>query len=178
MLSDIQGTRQGQFDEVKEKVRTDYLNEQARSLALIQAQGLAQALEKQEKKDISAAAKAAKLSVKTSPSLNRTGNIEEVGPVSALLPSMRNLKAGDVAGPISVGSGQIVYQIVSRSAPADDLLALQKKPVEDRLRQEKQNLAFSAYQESLKKKLTDSGDLVIHQDILTAFGKSLGTPVQ
>ena len=177
MAADIQGTRQAQFDEVKERVRTDYLNEQARSLAQIQAQGLAQALEKQEKKDISGAARAAKLTVKTSPAVARTGTIDGVGPMTALMPSLKNLKPGEFAGPVAAGTGQLVYQVTSRSAPPDDILALQKRSVEDRLRSQKQNIAYSAFQESLKKRLTDSGELVIHLDILSQVGLGTGMPL-
>lgn len=178
MLAEIQPARQAQFNEVTEKVRADYVNEQARSLALIQAQGLAQALEKQEKKDISAAAKAAKLTVKTSPSVTRVGNIEGVGPMSTLMPTLRNLQPGGFAGPIAVGSGQLVYQVASRTVPPEDVLNLQKKTMEDRLRIQKQNLAFNAYQENLKKRLTDSGDLVIHEDILRQATSTTTMPVQ
>ena len=76
------------------------------------------------------------------------------------------------------GNPGALQQRYSMSQNLLDLLALQKKPVEDRLRQEKQNLAFSAYQESLKKRLTESGDLVIHQDVLAEFGKAFGAPMQ
>jgi peptidyl-prolyl cis-trans isomerase D len=177
MLTDILGSRQAKFEEVKDRVRTDYLNEQARSLAQIQMQSLAQALEKQEKKDIAAAAKAQKLVVKTTPPLNRTGNIEGVGPMSALVPALKSLKPGDFGGPVSAGAGQIVFQVVSRTAPPDDILALQKKPVEDRLRTEKQNMAYRAFEEALKKRLTDSGDLVIHKDVLDQLGATAGLPL-
>jgi len=177
MLTDIQGSRQAKFDEVKDRVRTEYLNEQARSLAMIQAQSLAQALEKQDKKDIAAAGKAQKLTVKTTQPLTRTGNIEGVGPMSALMSSLKNLKPGEFAGPISAGAGQLVFQVTSRSAPPDDILALQKKTVEDRLRTEKQNMAYRAFEETLKKRLTDSGDLVINQDVLNQMNSGIGVPV-
>ncbi|MSO19639.1 MAG: hypothetical protein EXQ56_04130 [Acidobacteria bacterium] len=173
---EIQPARPAQFSEVKERVRADYLNQQARSLALIQAQGLAQALEKQEKKDIATAAKGLKLTVKTSPAVSRTGSIDGVGSLGILMPSLKTLKQGEVAGPIVAGAGQIVYQLASRSTPPEAVLALQQKNVEQRLRVEKQNLAFNAFQESLKKRLTDSGDLVIHQDVLSQMGTPLGAP--
>lgn len=167
LLVEIQQPKPAEYSEVKEQVRGDYLNDQARSLALLQAQGLARDLEEQEKKDLTRAAKAQKLTVKTSPAQTRAGTIEGVGAMSEILPSLKSLKPGDVAGPLAIGNGQLVYQLSSRSIPSEGVLALQKTTVEERLRTNKQTLAFTAYQESLKKKLTSSGDLVIHQDVLS-----------
>jgi len=106
------------------------------------------------------------LTVKTSEPLTRAGTLPSVGSVKDLGPRFAILQPGEVAGPIVIGGGQIVYQLVSRQPPKEEDLATQTDAIRQRLLAVRQNLAFSLFQEGLRKRLTDSGDLKINDAVL------------
>jgi peptidyl-prolyl cis-trans isomerase D len=173
-LLDISPARPAEFAEVKDRVRTEYVDEQVRDRAQAQALELAQLTEKQERRDIAQAARSLGLTAKTSEALTRAGTIPSVGSLRELGPRLDTLEAGGVAGPVPIGTGQIVYQVESRQPPKEEDLAAQRDNLRQRLLNEKQSVAFSVFQDSLKNRLMESGDLTIDQEALGRM--SVGLP--
>ena len=151
------------------------MNEQAEEKAKAKAQQLADALQKQAKKDLKQAARSLSLSAQTTEPLTRKDNVPGIGKVQDLGAKAFTLPAGEVGGPVSITGGQIIYQVDSRQIPKEEDLAVQRESVRQRLLQEKRSKVFEIYQDDLKRRLTASGDLKINSAALTQL-TSGGSP--
>ena len=69
------------------------------------------------------------------------------------------MSVGEVAGPLSMSSGQVVYQVESREPPKEEELVNQKEAIRERLLNQKRQLAFAVFQDNLMSRLTASGEL-------------------
>ncbi|MGH9785859.1 MAG: peptidylprolyl isomerase, partial [Terriglobia bacterium] len=137
ILLDVFPSHQGTFEEVKERVRTEYVDEQARERASTRAGELAKALEQQEKKDLKRAAQSLRLTVKSSEPITRATPIPALGNPAQLDPTLFTKAVGDVAGPFPATSGHVAFQIASRQPPKEEDFPVQQGPVEERLLGEK-----------------------------------------
>ena len=167
LLADILPPHQGEFAEVKDQVKSDYVDEQAREKASTKSKEMAKLLEQQAKKDLAKAAKGLGVTVKTSDPVTRDGAIPLLGKLTELDPKAFSRQVGEVAGPFSVGSGQVIYHVDLRLAPQEEDFAKQKDQIQERLLNQKRQLTFSVFQDDLKRKLEASGDLRVHRDVLT-----------
>lgn len=166
VLLEVLPAHQAELADVKDQAKNDYVDEQARAKAMAKAKEVAKLLDEQEKdkKDLKKAAKSAGLTVKTSPPVGPDGTIPSLGNVKALDPKTFSMPVGATAGPIPIQGLQVVYQLESREPPSEPEFAGKKLPIEQKLLNDKRQLAFDIFQENLKKKLTASGDLKLHQD--------------
>ncbi|MBI2817659.1 MAG: peptidyl-prolyl cis-trans isomerase [Acidobacteria bacterium] len=168
VLLDILPAHPAEWAEVKDQVKNDYIEEQARGKAAEKALAIASTLDQQGKdKDLKKAAKSAGLTVKTSPAVTREGTIPSLGNVRDLDPRIFTLPVRGTGGPLPAQGLQVVYQIASREAPNEQEFASKKTQVEQKVLAEKRQLAFEIFQDNLKKKYRDSGDLKLHQDAIT-----------
>ena len=167
LLADILPAHQGEFAEVKDQVKSDYVDELAREKASTKSKELAKLLEQQAKKDLAKAAKGLGLTVKASDPVTREAPIPLLGKLTELDPKAFSRQVGEVAGPFSVGSGQVIYHVDLRLAPQEEDFAKQKDQIQERLLNQKRQLTFSVFQDDLKRKLEASGDLRVHRDVLT-----------
>ncbi|MBI3934407.1 MAG: peptidyl-prolyl cis-trans isomerase [Acidobacteria bacterium] len=172
LLEEIEPPRTPELAEVKEKVRTDYIDAQSSQQAQAKALDLAQDLERQERRDLNRRARALRLTPKTTEPVTRTGTIPSVGVVKDLGPRLNNMQPGEVAGPVPIGGGRIVFQLESRQPPDEENFAIQSDPIRQRLLSEKQNMAFALFQDSLKARMTETGDVKIHQAVLERLNAS------
>ncbi|OFW26650.1 MAG: hypothetical protein A3H27_03125 [Acidobacteria bacterium RIFCSPLOWO2_02_FULL_59_13] len=173
-LVEIFPAHPGELSEVKERVREDYVSEQALEKAQAKAQQLADALQKQAKKDIRQAARAVGLSVQTTEPLTRQENIPGIGKVQDLGAKVFTMPTGEVGGPLSMTGGQIIYQVDSRDIPKEEDLEAQREVIRSRLLEDKRKWVFEVFQDELKRRLTASGDLKINSAALEqlTFGGS------
>ena len=168
VLLDVIPAHPAEYTEVKDQLKNDYLDEQTRAKAMAKAKELAKLLDEQEKdkKDLKKAAKSLGLTVKTSPAVARDAMIPSLGNVKELDPRTFSMPIGSVAGPLTVAGQHVVYQVASHEPPSELEFAGKKTQIEQKLRDDKRQLAFQVFQESLKKRLTASGGLKLHQDVL------------
>ncbi len=181
MVEEIHLPRQAEYSEVEDQVREAYKDEQSRNQAATQAQDLALELENQENKDLTAAARAAGATVAESGEVTLAGTIGTVGSVQQLAANLQGMSPGEVAGPVSVTGGQLVFQLQTRQAPEDSVIEIRKESVREQLLTAKKNLAYSLYQEELRKQLSDSGEIVVYRDVLdqlTAVTSAVPLPAQ
>ena len=73
---------------------------------------------------------------------------------------------GRAAAPLSQGANWLIYRPVERQEPNPDDLAKQKADIERQLVFSKQQIAFDAFQESLKQRMIRDGKLKINETIL------------
>ena len=175
MLLDVVAAHQGTFEEVKERVRAEYVDEQARERASTRANELSKALGQQAKKDLKRAAQAVRLTVKTSDPITRATPIPAVGNPADLDPALFTKAVGDVAGPFPATSGHVAFQVASRQAPKEEDFPTQQPQVEERLLSQKRQQAFTMFQENLRSRLEAAGDFVIHQDVVDRMATAAPT---
>ena len=177
LLTELLPAHQGEFAEVQDRVRSDYVDEQARERASAKATELAEALGRQDNKDLKRAAQALNVEVKTSEALVRTQAIPSVGDPSQLDPALFTKNAGEVAGPFPTTGGHAVLQIASKEAPNEELFSTQQAAIEQQLMQGKKQQAFSVFEDTLRSSLEAEGDLVIYYDVLGNMAASGSGPV-
>ncbi len=173
LVTEVLPAHPGTFEEVKDRVRSEYVEEQARERASAKATQLAEALGKQERKDLKRAAQALGLAVKTSDPVTRATPVPSVGNLTEFDPALFTKAAGDVAGPFPTPSGHIVLQIASRQAPKEEDFAGLQPTLEQRILDDKKDQAFAIFQDNLRSTLEARGDLVIYQDVLSRVGQAI-----
>ena len=177
LLSDIIPAHQGAFAEVLDTVRTDLINEEAQNLVTSKTADLIRAIEKQTTKDLKAAARSTGLTVKTTEELSRSAPVPSLVAVREIDPQAFNLQVKEIGGPATVLDGRFVYQIVKHITPTDTDFENQKKLIMERLAVQKRRVAFSIFQNSLRKNMADSGNLEIHRDVMSQlFPSTYTTP--
>jgi len=102
----------------------------------------------------------------TTEPLTRAGTIPAVGAVKGLGPRLDTIQPGEIAGPVPIGGGQIVFQLESRQPPDEKDFAIQSDAIRQSLLGRKQAVAFALFQDSLKARMTASGDVKIHEAVL------------
>ena len=167
-LKSIQSAHQGSLEEVRDRLITDLKREKSTELAKSKSEELIKRVKAGEKFD--AAAKALGVEPKTSDPIARDGSIPGAASGKQVAAAF-NLKAGDVAAPLSLGQNWLVFRVAEKTEanPAD--FDKQKKQLTDELLQSKRNLAFEAFQSALDTRLKQEGKLKLMPEKL----KSLGT---
>lgn len=177
VLKEVLPAHQGEFEEVKDRVRSDYVDEQASERASTKASELGEALGKQEKKDLKRAARTLSLEVKTTDPITRATAIPSVGQPTQVDPSLFTKAVGEVAGPFPVTGGHVVLQVVSKEAPKEEEFTAQQSNIELRLLEAKRQQAFAVFEDTLRSRLEADGDLVIYNDVLSRMSTSGSGPV-
>ena len=166
-VKSIQPAHQGSVEEVRDRVIADLKREKSAEMAKGKAVELARRVKANEKFD--AAARALGLEPKTSDPIAHDGSI--AGAASGKqVGAAFNLKAGDVAAPLSLGQNWLVYRVAEKteSNPAD--FDKQKKQLTEELLQSKRSLAFEAFRTALDTRLKQEGKLKLMPEKLKGFG--------
>jgi peptidyl-prolyl cis-trans isomerase D len=166
-VKSILPAHQGLLEEVRDRVIADLKHEKSTEMAKSRAEELIKRVKAGEKFDV--AAKALGLEPKTSDPVARDGSI--AGTASGKQVSAAfNLKAGDVAAPLSLGQNWLVYRVAEKTEanPAD--FDKQKKQLTEELLQSKRTLAFEAFQTALDNRLKQEGRLKLMPEKLKGFG--------
>lgn len=153
------------LDEVRQKVEEDYRADQAQVLARQKADQFA-AQSKQA--DFSALARSDGYKVQQSKDFTEQGQVGDLIPGSALS-SAFTLAPGQTSNAISIGSTYVVFQVVSHTPANEADFAAQQQSLSTQLLQQKRDLAFEIYEDSLKNRLMRTGKLKINQSALKSF---------
>ena len=162
-VTKIEPTRAATLADVRSKVEADYRSEQSIGLAKQRAEELYKRVQGGESMD--AAAKALGLDVQTSEFLSQNDSLGGLTPMHKLAAAF-TLPVGQIAPPLNQGSNWLVYKAVDRQEPNPDDLAKQKADIERQLTYSKQQIAFDAFQEALKARLSREGKLHINDQVL------------
>jgi peptidyl-prolyl cis-trans isomerase D len=166
-IKQILSAHQGSLDEVRDKVVADLKQEKASAEAHAKADELTKRVRAGEKFD--SAAKALGLEAKTSEDFARAGSISNVASGKQLAPAFQ-LKPGDVAPPLNLGSNWLVYKVVGKQEPKPEDFDKQKKEITDQVLQNKRSLAFEAFRTALEERLKKDGKLQLMPEKLKGFG--------
>jgi len=166
-VKSILPAHQGSLDEVRDRVITDLKRENSIESAKNKAEELTKRVKAGEKFDT--AARALGLEPKTSDALARDGSIPGAASGKQLGAAF-NLKAGDVAAPLSLGQNWFVYRVAEKTEANLADFDKQKKQLTEELLQSKRNLAFEAFRTALDNRLKLEGKLKLMPEKLKSFG--------
>jgi peptidyl-prolyl cis-trans isomerase D len=169
-VKSTQTAHQGSLEEVRDRVMADLKREKSTEMAKSKAEELIKRVKAGEKFD--AAARALGLEPKTSDSIAREGSIPGAASGKQVSAAF-NLKAGDVAAPLSLGQNWLVYRVAEKTEANLANFDKQKKQLTEELLQSKRNLAFEAFRTALDNRLKEEGKLKLMPEKLKGFG-SLG----
>jgi peptidyl-prolyl cis-trans isomerase D len=166
-VKSILPAHQGTLEEVRDRVTADLKREKSAEMSKSRAEELIKRVKAGEKFDV--AAKALGLEPKTSDPIARDGSIPGTASGKQVGAAF-NLKAGDVAAPLSLGQNWLVYRVAEKTDanPAD--FDKQKKQLTEELLQSKRTLAFEAFQTALDNRLKQEGKLKLMPEKLKGFG--------
>jgi len=157
----------GTLEEVREKVIADIKQQKSTQLARAKADDLVKRVKAGEKFDT--AAKAIGLDPKMSDLFARNGSLPGVGSGKLLAPVFQ-LKQGEVGSPMEIASSWFAYQVADKVEPNPADFEAQKKTITDTLLQQKRNLAFEAFRNSLEERLKQEGKLKLMPQKIRNFG--------
>jgi len=166
-IKQILSAHQGSLDEVRDKVVAELKQEKASAEARTKAEELTKRVRAGEKFD--SAAKALGLEAKTSDDFARAGSITNVASGKQLAPAFQ-LKSGEVAPPLNLGSNWLVYKVVDKQEPKPEDFDKQKKEITEQVLQNKRSLAFEAFRTALEERLKKDGKLQLMPERLKGFG--------
>ncbi len=163
VIRNVTPARNAEFAEVEAAVIQKYTTEEASRLAQQAAKAAADRARKGESlEDIG---KSYGLSVKVAPPFTIDGAAEGIGSGTQLAAAFQS-KVGDVVGPVSAASGQVVCK-VSEQIPADMAqYAKNKDSIVQGLTQQRQTIQQPLFRDSVVSELKQKGKISIYQDTL------------
>ncbi len=164
VVTDIQPSRPSEFSEVENEVREKLLTEKAGQIAQQKATEFQNRL-KAANNDLEKIAKEMNLTVKTTGEFTRTGTPEGIGAASYVADAFTK-EVGGVIGPITIPGGSLYAKVVQK-IPADPaLMGPETAKIQQNLKQEKVRERRDLLSDSIVARLTKSGKIKIHQDVM------------
>jgi peptidyl-prolyl cis-trans isomerase D len=162
-VNDIIPPHPSRIEDVESQIKESIAATRANSILRKHADELV--AKSKEMGDFAKAAKAMGLEVKTSPDVDRNGNIEGLGPVSYVLEGFTKPDGTVLTPQVTPDHGMVVARVVSR-VPADmSQLQTQYASIRDDIKRQRasdRNLLFEA---GVKDALTKAGKIKIHKDV-------------
>jgi hypothetical protein len=103
--------------------------------------------------------------VQTSEFLSQNESLAGLAPMRKLVPAF-SLPVGQTAPPLNQALNWLLYRVVERQEPNPDDLAKQKADIERQLVAQKQQMAFDAFQESLRQRMLREGKLRVNEQVV------------
>lgn len=161
------------FDEYKATILADYRQEQLPQLLASKTKELADKA-KAENNDLARAAKEMGIKVATSDLVGRTGQVPNIGQLSAVAPGLFDLNDGQISNPISAQQTGIVAKLIEKQQPTADEIAKNLDQTRESLLDERRNEMFEVFVSSLVDKYQKDGRIRINQKAPSGF--SPGSP--
>ncbi|MFQ5817989.1 MAG: peptidyl-prolyl cis-trans isomerase [Terriglobia bacterium] len=155
---------QAAFDEVRDDVERAFRQERAAALARQRTESLAEGA--QQSRDLRAAARRLRAEVKLSGPFARADSVPELGPAREFASAVFTVPVGSVAGPIQVGLNWAVLRVAARKEADPKALENERALIAAQLLQQKRQMTFRLFRESLIQRLTETGELQINQRAL------------
>ncbi len=160
---------QGTFDEVRQRVEADYIQQKAAETARAKAEELAERIASGQ--SLEKAAKSLGLEAKTSEPFTRSGTIPGVGG-AAQLPGAFTVKPGETSPATPLGKNWIVYTVTKREEPPPAEFAQQSSDIAQELGASKREAAFEAFRNALEAQMEKTGKLRINEQNLKRISGS------
>ncbi len=171
LLGRIDPAHPAELAEVRAQVENNVRLRQATLHVLSRMKDLAEQARKL--KNLRRAAASRKLTVKTSEPFTSQDGVPGVGVPGGLWEAAASLSVGEIAGPLPVADGQVVFRLLEQQpAPAEELLR-NSDTVRRKLLKDKRNLAYELFAEHLKARLEAEGKLRVDEAAMQRLTASL-----
>jgi peptidyl-prolyl cis-trans isomerase D len=158
-VTGIDPPRTPSFEEIKDRVASDFKAQSAAQL--LQKKTAALADRAHSEHDLEKAAKEAGATMKTSELVGRTSQVPEIGRLSGPAAVAFSLKPGEISGPINVGQKTVVLGVVDRqeASVADPQFAEASKTITEQLSEQKRQQSLELFMSNLNARLEKEGKL-------------------
>jgi peptidyl-prolyl cis-trans isomerase D len=156
-VTKIEPARTPSFDEVKDRVTTEFKSQRANDLLRRKTQEMADRAHTEH--DLSKAAKEAGATVKTSELVGRSQTVPDIGNMAGPASAAFGLKNGEISAPINLGTSQAVLQVVERQEPStnDPEFAKSRDQLREKLAGEKRQQVIGLFISNLDARLRKEG---------------------
>ncbi|HXB20354.1 MAG TPA: peptidylprolyl isomerase [Candidatus Solibacter sp.] len=151
------------FEEIKDKVSTDFKADQTNVLLQKKVQELADRAHAEH--DLRKAAKEVGATIKTSDLVSGKDQVPDIGSMSGAASEAFKLKSGEITGPLTAGRNGVVIAITERKEPSPEEMAKGSDQVRMQLIQQKQQQVLSLFIDNLDSRLKKEGKLKINQAV-------------
>jgi len=158
------------FEEIRQKIVEQFINERATALLAQKTQELSDRAKAEH--NLQKAAKELGASLKTSDFVLPDGQVPDIGSMSGPAAVAFTMKPGDISGPINSSSTGAVLQIQDKQAPSPEGFAQQKDPIRDSLLQQKQEELFGVFVSNLRSQMEKSGKIRVNQEELKGLTRT------
>lgn len=163
------------FEEIKDRVTTDFKNE--RSSTLLNQKTAELSDRARAAHDLRKAAKEAGATVKSSELVGRDAQVPDVGSMSGSASAAFNMKPGDISAPLNAGRDGLVLQVTNKQEPAltGDEFAKAKDNLQEQLVGQKRQEAMQLFLSNLSERLEKEGKIKMNKtelENLTRRGRS------
>jgi|GEM_PF-2188770 len=159
-VTEVVPARDATMEEVRENVRRDYVQAEARKLAEARAKEVAEAA----KTDFQAAARQFGLKVQSSNLFTRRDTVEGLGNAAALGETPFKGAVGDVFGPVPAGEQFAVARVAGKEAADMTEYPDQKTEIRENYLKGKQDEAFNIFRVELRQRFEREGKIKRYDD--------------
>lgn len=171
-IAKVEPARTPSFEEIKDRVANEFKAQRASDILRRKAQEMADRAHAEH--DLSKAAKEAGATLKTSDLVARTQQVPDIGNMAGPANVAFTMKTGEISGPLNVGGGEAVLQIMDRQEPSatDPSFAQQRDQLRERLASEKRQEVITLFLNDLGTRLEKEGKVKINKAEMDSLAKS------
>jgi peptidyl-prolyl cis-trans isomerase D len=161
-VTDDQPAKTPTFEEAKQRVETEFRNEQAQSLLDRKTQELAERAKALH--DLKKAASEEGAQYKTSDFVTQQGQVPDLGSMSGPASVAFTLGKDQISGPISVQGNGAVLEVLDQQDPSAEEFAKNKDAARDRTLEQKRGESFQLYASNLVDTMQKNGRIKYNKD--------------
>ena len=166
-VAEIQASQIPDFEEVKDRVEENYVEQKREELARVRADSFFEAASKSSLEEVAAEQD---LEVTTTRFFKNGETVDDVVQFSPLLHQrIEWMHEGDISSPIRVARKLIVFGIGEKSKLDEETFELRRPQIEDTLRNTARNNFFSGYLKNVVDQLREDDQIRINQELLEQF---------
>jgi len=162
------------FEEIKDKVATDFKNERSNELLRKKTQELADRAHAEH--DLAKAAKEVGATVKTSDLVGKSAQVPDVGSMGGPASAAFNMKQGEISGPLNLGQKGLVIALVERQEPSttDEQFTKERDKILEQLSEQKRQQVLELYLSNLNTRMEKDGKVKINKTEMNNLAKARG----
>jgi len=160
------------FEQIKEKVESDYTGSRAQQLLAQKTKELSDRAHADH--DLKKAAQALGAQYKTSDLVGPTSQAPDLGSMEGSTASIFDLKTGEISNPINAGNNGAVVALTERQEPPAEQMFASRDRIQDELLQQKRAEFMQIYIANLRDTLQKEGKIRINQQVYKQIANPAG----
>ena len=168
--------REATYDEVGETVREDFVDTESANLARLRAEEIAEQA-RDGSTSLAAASGRHGLRPATTDYVQRDGDLEDLGPVSALGEDAFLLTAGELQGPVAVGDRWVVFRTLELRPADESGLAAEGDSLRQTMLDEKRQQVFEYFRQAKLREYLEGGLLLRYDDRIQSYLRSMQSAI-